>query len=1197
MTDIRLSAGSGIALLWRACGRLPLQGGALLARLRSLLVTPRAPRGLSREAQARRRLLRRLRIGAAVIAGVIAVSVLGLWWRLASGPLSIDVATPWLTAAIEERFGGRHHVEVGGTQLERTEEGRTALRLRDVVVRDLSGTVVASAPKAEVGISGISLLGGHVQADRLSLIGAAMAVRVERDGQVTVFAGATPESGAPVAAQMSLRGVVRSASEPRPSADSSDPAPPAADALATFLGWLDRLDALGLDGRDLTEIGLKSGSLEVDDQRNGKRWTFANINLSLTRPREGGVALAVNSTGADGPWSLTATVTPRGEGRRAIEAVLRDLSPKDLMLALRMGDGTLDADMPISAILRAEITADGVPLMAEGRVVVGAGYVGDADVPDERVLIDEAQLNLRWDAATRQLTVPLEILSGPNRIQLLGQIEAPRESGGAWGMTINRGKISLAAVDKGREPPLVLDRMAVRARIDPARRRFEVIQGDIAGAAAGLAFSGSVDYSGAEPRIAAGLAGTRMTAAALKRIWPSFLQGKVREWVIDHVISGTVEKLVIAANAPLPTLRANGPPVPDDGISIEIVSSGAVVRPIETLPAIRDADLVLSVKGRHPVVRVSHAIADLPSGRKLVLSNGVFEVPDTFPKAPPARMRMKIEGPVEAVAELVDMEPLRDAAGMRIDPATSRGTVAAQVSMGFPIRGGLDRSAVSYTVEADVTNLSVDKLVRGYKVEAQTLRLSCTPQGVQIKGDVRLAGTPATIEYRLPSGGNGDAEFKAQATLDREARARFGLDLHGAIGGVIPVKMSGRIGGEDRESRVAVEADLTQANIGEVVPGWNKPAGKPGRVTFVVVGKPQSTRLEDIVLDSAGALVKGTVDLDEDGDLVLANFPNFGMSDGDRASMRAERAPDGTLRVQLRGDVYDGRGLVKGAMGSGPDKGSQPARDVDLDVKVGVLAGYNGEALRGVDLRLSRRNAQIRSFALTARLGREATLLGDIRGYNNGRQVIYLEANDAGALFRFTDTYPRITGGQMWVALDPPTGDKTPQDGLLNVKDFSVRGEPALERIAAGVPLGDANLQATGSTARGSGVAFSRMRLEFTRSPGKLTIRDGVVMGPSVGATIEGTLDYARDDVRMRGTFVPAYALNNMFARVPILGLILGGGQNEGVFGVTYEVVGPPHAPTLHPNPISAVAPGFLRKFFEFRGAEERTTTPPTSYR
>ena len=112
-----------------------------------------------------------------------------LWWRLSSGPIELDLATPWLSAAIKENFGSGHDVEIGGTQIERDAAGRTSLRIRDIVVRDADGTVVASAPKAEVGISGWGLLTGRIRAERLSLVGAEMAVRIESDSNVTVFAG------------------------------------------------------------------------------------------------------------------------------------------------------------------------------------------------------------------------------------------------------------------------------------------------------------------------------------------------------------------------------------------------------------------------------------------------------------------------------------------------------------------------------------------------------------------------------------------------------------------------------------------------------------------------------------------------------------------------------------------------------------------------------------------------------------------------------------------------------------------------------------------------------------------------------------------------------------------------------------------------------------------------------------------------
>ena len=120
-----------------------------------------------------------------------------------------------------------------------------------------------------------------------------------------------------------------------------------------------------------------------------------------------------------------------------------------------------------------------------------------------------------------------------------------------------------------------------------------------------------------------------------------------------------------------------------------------------------------------------------------------------------------------------------------------------------------------------------------------------------------------------------------------------------------------------------------------------------------------------------------------------------------------------------------------------------------------------------------------------------------------------------------------------------------------------------------------------------NGISFSRLRAEFTRQNGQLTIREGVAKGPMLGGTIEGSMDFVANQVRMSGTLIPMYALNNMFGQIPVLGLFLGGGSNEGLFGVTYEVVGTPGQPVLRVNPISAMAPGVLRKVFEFNTGKQ----------
>jgi hypothetical protein len=305
-------------------------------------------------------------------------------------------------------------------------------------------------------------------------------------------------------------------------------------------------------------------------------------------------------------------------------------------------------------------------------------------------------------------------------------------------------------------------------------------------------------------------------------------------------------------------------------------------------------------------------------------------------------------------------------------------------------------------------------------------------------------------------------------------------------------------------------------------------------------------------------------------------------------TLKADRTSDGALRVVMRGDVYDGRNFVKSSMSGPPPDPKSKARqaDIDLEIKVGVVAGHYGEALRGLDLRMSRRNGRIRSFSLNAKIGRDTALIGDMRTrVASGRQVMYFETSDAGALFRFTDVYQRIVGGKIWVVMDPPTQEATPQAGLINLRDFSIRGEGALDNVVSSSPQGARN---------NSVVEFTQARAEFTRVPGRTQIRDGVVRGPMIGATMEGLIDYARDEVSVRGTLVPLYGINNMFGQIPIVGLFLGGGSNEGLLGITYEVTGSPSNPRPIVNPISAIAPGLLRKFFEFRDTGDRAIVEPS---
>ncbi|MGJ5207132.1 YhdP family protein [Bradyrhizobium sp. HKCCYLR20261] len=1154
------------------------------------------------------RLIKRVVLTLTVLILVLSVGFAGLWWRLGAGPINLDLATPWLAAAIEDNIGHGNTVEVGGTQIERAGRIRIAVRIRDIIVRDQDHAIVASAPKAEVRLSGAALLMGQLRAESLKLVDAELAIRITPDGTVTVSTGETnkplatgvaskrdaglpptfPRPGQPItvpnaAAPPSSAPVAQSAGT---SPAGTPPAAPAQNGLLAGLDWLDSLSLTGLDGQNLNEIGLKNGVLIVDDQQRGNKWTFENISLSLRRPSGGGVALSLGEEGAK-PWQLRVLVGPQTNGVRSIDIKADKVSTSNILLAMRLKDLTYMADLPMTGEIKGELARDGLPTYLRGKINIGAGKIIDTDTPDYPMAIDSAEISMDWDAGRRVLVAPFRVISGANRITLNANLEPPNDAVNDWRLGLNSGTIVLGAI--ADEAPLIFNRISINFRFDTEGKRVLLTQAEVSNGEIGVAGTGSVDYAG-EPRLKLGFAATPMPALAMKRIWPALIVPEVRAWMIERIERGNVQRIDIAVNSPTRNLPRKGPPIPDDGLDVNVVATNVTVRPVDGLPAVRDADMKAHVTGRTATVTVGQGVADTPAGRKLNFSDLVFEVPDMAPKPSPSRVRMRVDGPVAAAAEILSSDRLNDLSSFPIDPNQTKGEFKASINLAMPVKGELTKADTNYTVTADLSGFSADKLVMNQKLEANTLKIVASTQGYQVKGDVKINGQPASLDYRKPN--EGDADIKMQAILDDASRARLGVDLGTAISGNVPLKLNGKIAGSpDRDSRLGVEADLTQLKLDNLLPGWVKNPGKSSKATFNVVAKPQSTRFEDINIEGGGVSIKGSLEIDQNGDLMNANFPTYSPSEGDKTQLKAERGQDGVLKLSMRGDVFDGRGFLKSAIsGSNKDADKNKARsnlDFDAEVKLGAVAGYNGEALRSVDVKLSRRGGAFKSFNLSGKVGRDTPVTADIRvgreapssdprARRQGREVIYLVTNDAGALLRFADTYSKMAGGELELAMEPPTADTSPKEGLAIVRNFTVRGEQALDRAASGA-----------TQPASQGIAFTMLRAEFTRQNGLLSIRDGVVKGPTLGLTIEGSIDYNVNQVRASGTIVPLYGLNNMFNQIPIVGLFLGG-SNEGLFGVTYEVVGTPSQPVVRINPISAMLPGVTRKIMDFNTGKQQ---------
>jgi hypothetical protein len=289
--------------------------------------------------------------------------------------------------------------------------------------------------------------------------------------------------------------------------------------------------------------------------------------------------------------------------------------------------------------------------------------------------------------------------------------------------------------------------------------------------------------------------------------------------------------------------------------------------------------------------------------------------------------------------------------------------------------------------------------------------------------------------------------------------------------------------------------------------------------------------------------------------------------------------------VAVRGNVIDARPFLdrlgRGQTGTGPAS----EIDLDLDLRADILAGHNQEALTNARIEASLRGDRIEKLQLSGRFP-GADIQSRTGLMPNGAPVILLESDDAGATLRFADLYTRMIGGELNFQIG---SEGASRPGILIVRDFLLRDEPALRRVVA---------QHSGATGRDgapidfAAARFSQARIDFVHEAGRIDLQEAVMWGAEVGFKLEGFVDFGFDYVDIKGTFVPAYGLNNAFAQVPLFGAILGGNRNEGLFGVNFRVSGPASGPNLTINPLSAIAPGFLRQLFGARGTPFRAPSP-----
>lgn len=1092
----------------------------------------------------------------AVVATLSVVAAVGIGVLLVSGPTDVGFVRDQVVQVLRNGLGDDYRVTTGRAVIDFDRLiGGLVIRVDDIEVADRAENVVARVPATRFRVNTAALLTLRLEVKAIEIDRPEINFIRLTDGTVRLGSLETPLLGKP------------------------------AEAVATTVvvgpdgGFPDLVGPLRILDRGIeppiyaairagfNHLAMTEADIVVWDQAGARQRRFTNSNLEIDlEPKSGRLLAAFDTLGHNGRWSasLDRTLGDEGAGHE-MTAVFSELTLADLLPGLG-GQGPVEADVPLYGRASFGFDSAGNISFADAWLDMGAGVVSYAG-GHETLHLDEASVRLRWDVANRALIVdPSSFFFGETRGAISGRVQARGEGDNLrYDYSFTSQGAVLGARDAGL-PPLVARQIEVSGSADPSDRLLTIDTATIVTDEGSFAAVGSLGFEGETPSLALAASISPMSAQTLVRMWSPLIAPGARRWVANNVVGGNIVEGTLEAAIPAGILWTNErQEFAADQLQLNMRFEDAEFRTFGEVPNIEAADGNVVLAGNTFGVDFTTGFIRTNHGDVEVLA-GAFAVPDTSARPSNGVIELQASGPAKALGVVADSKPMRALAVQSVTPEDLDGSARVSVSVRLPLRDTITDEDVDWHVVVDTDAVSSAVPLEGRRVSDAEVIIDVTPGEVTVYGQATIDGVAADVSMAFPTNGSrqaGPGARLVRVILDDEARKKLGIGLENMLSGSITALVSDAENGGQH-----YELDLERARLTLPGMGWTKGVGVPASMSFDIRMVEDGHDISNLILRGDGFSFHGVAKLDPSYGLVEADIAHLALRKGDSLSIRIIRGTSG-YAINARGEAFNLQGLITQVRDSYEQSGGFP--DLALNADVERLLGFNQEVIEDVSLRLVSVAGDTQKLSLRGNLGGEISLDYEVRP---DRQTLSGVAADAGRLMRFTDFYNRVQGGVVRLSGEGPA--EADMTGLFEVTNFFVLDEPAMERVVV--------TSSDGSAAFNPGrVAFQRMVARFRRSERLLTIEEALLRGTAVGATFQGRYDIPTTHLTITGTYLPAYALNNLFGQIPILGLALGGGGREGLIGVTFKVDGPIAGPDIFFNPISAVAPGIFRRIFEFQ--------------
>ena len=508
---------------------------------------------------------------------------------------------------------------------------------------------------------------------------------------------------------------------------------------------------------------------------------------------------------------------------------------------------------------------------------------------------------------------------------------------------------------------------------------------------------------------------------------------------------------------------------------------------------------------------------------------------------------------------------------------------------------------VRYEYDASLTNFALSEYISGQTIAGAVARISVDNQGVAINGGVNFGS--ALLGYETVADVDLGYEFASDLLMVRgqfsstiPAFAPFLGGLSEFASGALQGQYNYRAQPSAARARLDVVADLQNVQIDLPAGFYTKPIGRVANGSLSVefendrLARVSNFRFSSIESEATGRAEFSVVNnertriwfdtLDLEGsslsDVVL-----------DIAGKQIEVfAPGGQVNLVAVVETLFAGQPIDQANGSVRQKGFGLDPETVIVIRAENLSQVllpNGRWFSNVTASLSLQNDGIEHMRFRGqppplhrgRAPDAGYLTASIEPVQGGYNFA-LTADDAGSAFYAIGLLDSVRLGTVRIeAYSPLAFPHGAWRGSLNAENLILQNAPILGRL-----FQVASLTGIGELLSGTGLSFSRVNSDFNYSPGSIYVDSWQMLGPSIGMTGQGGIDFDSKFLNLRGTVTPLGALNEITQQLPVLGTFLNGLDGGGLFSATYVIEGRFEDPSMFVNPWTSLTPGAFRDFY-----------------